>query len=46
MDRRYRKPHSIALGTTLGGLIGAIVAIAITLIGPSQNDLVGSRPDS
>ena len=36
MHWRHRRRHVIALGTTLGGLIGALVALAITLAGPGR----------
>jgi hypothetical protein len=36
MKRRHRRPHGIALGTALGGLIGAIGALVITLVGPGR----------
>jgi hypothetical protein len=36
MIRPRRRSHTIALGTALGGLIGAIVALVITLVGPGE----------
>jgi hypothetical protein len=35
MQRRPRR-HTIALGTALGGVIGALAALVITLIGPGE----------
>ena len=36
MNWPHRRPHSIALGSGLGGLFGAIVALVITLFGPGR----------
>jgi hypothetical protein len=36
MNWRHRRRHTIALGTALGGLIGALGALVITLVGPGQ----------
>jgi hypothetical protein len=36
MKRWHRRRHRIALGSALGGLIGAIAAFVITLVGPGQ----------
>jgi hypothetical protein len=36
MHWRHRRRHVIALGTTLGGVVGALVALVITLAGPGR----------
>lgn len=36
MSGRHRRHHSIARGAALGGLIGAIVALVVTLVGPGE----------
>ena len=36
MNKRFRRRHVIAFGTILGGLVGALVALVITLVGPGQ----------
>ena len=36
MNWPHRRRHSIALGSAIGGLVGALAALVITLVGPGR----------